>query len=153
MRLTRAKVVELLGWATLVVSLALITWLYATVPGRNWPVAFGSVIASDSLGHVSPRWRQGGSGVHTRSTPPGGKVELFELTYAYEVSGQRFTGREKTTQRWPSRIEVHYNPENPAQSVLARGPNTGAVMVLAGMGFIGFVVAKVAGAGVAPRGN
>jgi hypothetical protein len=151
MHLSRTKVMVLSGWAMVVLSIAVLVYLFVITPTYRWPIAYGELLTSNPLGIVSPQWQDGGGGFHSESDTPGGKVELFELTFSYEVGGKRYIGKGTSAQRYPSKIEVRYNPNYPAESILDSGPTPGAVMAAASLGFIGFVVAKVAGAGVASR--
>jgi hypothetical protein len=141
MRTSRAKLVALIGWTTVAGSIGLITWLYATAPGQGWPVAMGELTTTP--------WQPGQK--LARRLGAGAQAGFYESNYVYWVNGSAYFGHGVTSQKWPNTdIEVHYNPDNPTESVLSNEPNGAAVFVLIALGLAGFVVAKVASAGTAP---
>jgi len=97
---------------------------------RHWPSVDGTVVNSRIVGEMA---------FHP------------EITYHYEVAGHRFTGMtdmntpgfggkrkrfdvaEKYLQLYPvgAAIMVHYNPENPGQSLIRVGPTLEILMQLA----------------------
>jgi uncharacterized protein DUF3592 len=109
---------------------ALRTWRQAAAASA-WPIAPGVVVKSDvakgkrgsSLGHGNTRWT----------------VYHAELSYRYEVGGRQFEGhRAQFGARGTARVkaesqtaadaystgqavQVHYDPKNPAESVLDAG--------------------------------
>ncbi|MEW6406388.1 MAG: DUF3592 domain-containing protein, partial [Chloroflexota bacterium] len=99
---------------------------------RNWPVARGTV----TLSTLERR----------RSSSGSGSVSYPVVYYTYEAGGQRYesnriapgmevggTGSDKVVARYPagSTVDVHYNPQNPAEAVLeVKTPATVLIMWL-----------------------
>jgi uncharacterized protein DUF3592 len=116
---------------------------------QNWPITTGTIVSAD----LSQQSRRNQQGYHDVTYAP-------VVEYTYEVNGQTYRG-DKISSGWTvsynlsmaqnkmnkyppgTKVDVHYNPNNPAEAVLETRSTSGNVFMIAG----GAILVPALGAG------